>query len=39
MNLAFATVAFLLFDIDVFHFDRGPEFDNMASTRCSACVG
>ncbi|WP_277070797.1 IS3 family transposase [Slackia exigua] len=27
---AFATVAFPLFDIDVFHSDRGSEFDNMA---------
>lgn len=27
---AFATVAFPLFDIDAFHSDRGPEFDNMA---------
>lgn len=27
---AFATVAFPLFDVDVFHSDRGPEFDNMA---------
>ena len=27
---AFATVAFPLFDIDVFHSDRGSEFDNAA---------
>ena len=27
---AFATVAFPLFDIDVFHTDRGSEFDNAA---------
>ena len=27
---AFATVAFSLFDIEVFHSDRGSEFDNMA---------
>ena len=30
MKAAFATVAFPLFEIDVFHTDRGSEFDNMA---------
>ena len=30
VKAAFATVAFPLFDIDVFHSDRGSEFDNAA---------
>lgn len=30
VKAAFATVAFPLFEIDVFHTDRGSEFDNMA---------
>ena len=30
VKAAFATLAFPLFDIDVFHSDRGSEFDNMA---------
>ena len=30
VKAAFATLKFPLFDIDVFHTDRGSEFDNMA---------
>lgn len=30
VKAAFATVAFPLFDIEVFHSDRGSEFDNAA---------
>ena len=30
VKASFATIAFPLFEIEVFHTDRGPEFDNMA---------
>lgn len=39
VKAAFATVAFPLFEIDVFHSDRGSEFDNAALDELFAAFG